>query len=156
MKYSQARQGRIFIIRLEHGEVLSEQLEQFAAEKSIKAAALIAVGGAGKGSKLVAGPEDGSHHPVTPIEYILKDVHEITGTGTIFCNNEGDPVSHIHLACGRKNSTKTGCTRQGVKVWEVMEVIVFELIDTEARRLYEEKTGLELLNPLSGQENSDH
>ena len=44
MKYSQARQGRVFVIRLEHGEVLHEVLERFALEKKIAAAALILVG----------------------------------------------------------------------------------------------------------------
>ena len=147
MKYSQAGLGRIFVIRLEHGEILHQELERFSEEKDINSAAIIVVGGADKDSKLVVGPEDGSGHPVNPMEYILKDVHEVAGTGTIFCDKEGKPISHIHLACGRNDTTKTGCIRQGIKVWEVMEIIMFEMIDTNAKRLFEDKTGLELLNP---------
>ena len=36
MKYSQAKQGRTFIIRLEDGDIVHEEIEKFAREKSIK------------------------------------------------------------------------------------------------------------------------
>ncbi len=147
MKYSQAEMGRIFVIRLEHGEILHKEIEEFALKKSVKAGFLIVIGGADKGSKLVTGPEDGNDYPVTPINYILQNVHEAAGTGTIFPDKKGKPIVHLHLACGRNEQTKTGCIRQGVKVWEVMEVILVELEFSRAKRLYEEKTGLELLNP---------
>ena len=49
MKYSEAKQGRIFIIRLEDGEILHETIEAFAAAKKIRAAALIVLGGADSG-----------------------------------------------------------------------------------------------------------
>ena len=48
MKYSQAKQGRVFVIRLEDGDVVHEEIEKFAREKGIKAAALIIIGGADK------------------------------------------------------------------------------------------------------------
>jgi predicted DNA-binding protein with PD1-like motif len=38
MKYSQAAQGRTFIIRLEDGDILHEAVERFAADKGIRAA----------------------------------------------------------------------------------------------------------------------
>ena len=60
MKYSEAKQGRIFIVRLEDGDIVHEEIEQFAREQSIKAAALIIIGGADKDSKLVVGPEAGA------------------------------------------------------------------------------------------------
>ena len=53
MKYSQAKQGRIFVIRLEDGDIVHEEIEKFSRKESIKAAALIIIGGADKGSKLV-------------------------------------------------------------------------------------------------------
>jgi predicted DNA-binding protein with PD1-like motif len=147
MKYSQAKQGRIFIIRLEDGEIVHEEIEKFAYEKSITAAALIIIGGADKNSKLVVGPEHGRKNPVVPMEYILDNVHEIVGTGTIFPDKENKPVLHMHIACGRKTSTVTGCVRRGVKTWHVLEVILFELIDTTAVRVLDPVTGFELLNP---------
>ncbi len=54
---------------------------------------------------------------------------------------------HIHMACGRKAQTITGCIRKGVKVWQVMEVILFELLDTSAKRVMEQPLGLQLLDP---------
>ena len=46
MKYSQAKQRRIFVIRLEDGDIVHEEIEKFARNQSIKAAALIIIGGA--------------------------------------------------------------------------------------------------------------
>ena len=147
MRYSQAKQGRTFIIRLEDGDIVHEEIEKFSREKSIKAAALIILGGADKGSKLIVGPEHGRREPIIPMEHILDNVHEIAGTGTIFPNEKGKPVLHMHMACGRKTSSVTGCARKGVKVWRIMEVILFELVDTTAVRVFEPTTGFELLKP---------
>ena len=41
---------------------------------------------------------------------------------------------HMHLATGRKESSITGCVRKGVKVWQIVEVVIFELLETEAIR----------------------
>ncbi|MEW6077721.1 MAG: PPC domain-containing DNA-binding protein [Thermodesulfobacteriota bacterium] len=147
MKFSEARQGRIFVIRLEDGEIVHEIIEKFAREKTIKAAALIAVGGADRGSTLVVGPEDGCARPVNPMKQVLDNVHEIAGVGTIFPDEAGNPLLHMHMACGRKTNTITGCVRSGVATWQIMEIIVLELLDTPARRLLEPDLGFKLLNP---------
>jgi predicted DNA-binding protein with PD1-like motif len=147
MRYSEAKQGRIFVIRLEDGDIIHEELERFAREQSIRAAALIIIGGADEGSRLVTGPEQGRTETITPMEHILDNVYEIAGTGTIFPDEEGNPILHCHIACGRVASTITGCVRKGVKVWHIMEVILFELIDTEAVRAFDPNTGFKLLNP---------
>ena len=147
MKYSEASPGRIFVIRLEDGDVVHEEIEKLALEESIRAAALIAVGGADKESALVVGPERGRVSPVVPMEHLLNNVHEIAGTGTLFPDDEGNPVLHMHMACGREASTVTGCIRTGVKVWHVMEIILFELLDTTGVRNPDPTTGFKLLMP---------
>ncbi len=147
MKYSEARQGRIFIIRLEDGEILHETIEQFTAEQRIKAAYMIALGGADSQSRLVVGPEDGRATPVNPLTHELGNVHEIVGTGTLFPDEEGKPMLHMHVAAGRMNSTITGCVRNGVKVWQVAEVVMIELLDTSASRKLEASLGFKLLQP---------
>lgn len=147
MKYSEAKQGRVFIIRLEDGEIVHEVIEAFAKEHSICAASLIILGGVDKGSKLVVGPENGRVSPIVPTDYTLDDVYEVAGTGTIFPDDTGAPMLHMHMACGRSTSTVTGCIRLGVKVWHVLEVILYELTDTQARRLPDAATGLKLLIP---------
>jgi predicted DNA-binding protein with PD1-like motif len=147
MKYSQAKQGRTFVIRLEDGDVVHKEIERFAREHSIGAAALIAIGGADAGSKLVVGPEQGRAEPVLPMEHALDNVHEITGTGTLFPDEKGNPILHMHMACGRDTSSVTGCVRNGVTVWHIIEIILFELVNTTGVRVFEPTTGFMLLQP---------
>ena len=147
MRYSEAQQGRTFVIRLDDGDIVHEEIERFAREKGITAAALIILGGADAGSTLVVGPEKARVSPVVPMEHDLSDVHEVAGTGTIFPDDEGNPILHMHMACGRKTSTVTGCIREGIRVWHVMEVILFELVDTTAARAFESASGFKLLTP---------
>ena len=95
----------------------------------------------------MVGPAQARAKPVQPLEHIIDNVHEIVGAGTLFPDEKGTPILHMHIAGGRKESTVTGCARKGVKVWHVMEVILLELLDTSAARLLDAETGFELLNP---------
>lgn len=147
MKYSQARQGRTFILRLEDGEIVHEVIERFALEQGIKAAAMVIIGGADDGSRLVVGPEEDRGLPLNPMKRSLEHAHEVTGTGTIFEDEQGDPILHMHMACGREGDTTTGCIREGVKVWHVMEVVIFELLTPTAKRVLEAPLNLKLLQP---------
>ncbi len=147
MKYSQARQGRVFILRLEDGEIVHQVIERFAADQGIKAATLIILGGADDGSRLVVGPQEDRGLPLNPMLHALENVHEAPGTGTIFPDEQGQPLLHMHMACGRKDATVTGCIREGVNVWHVMEVILFELLDSSAKRVVEAPLELKFLQP---------
>lgn len=147
MKYSTAQPGRIFILRLENGDVLHETIEAFARAQSIRAAALIALGGADEGSKLVVGPEDGRALPVIPMEHVLAGVHEIAGVGTIFPDAEGQPTLHMHIAAGRNGAAVAGCVRRGVTVWYVTEVVLWELNNSTAHRAPDPAIGFALLQP---------
>ena len=147
MKFSECKPGRIFVLCLENGDIVHEEIEQFARDHSIAAASLIIIGGAAKGSKLIVGPEQENENgkPVTTLEYVLENVHEIAGAGTLFPDDQGNPVLHLHMACGRKSSTRTGCIRRGVKVWHIMEVILFELLESKGKRVFDPETGFTLL-----------
>jgi predicted DNA-binding protein with PD1-like motif len=147
LKYSEAKQGRVFVIRLEDGEILHETIEQFAFDQGIRAAYMIVLGGADSHSRLVVGPEDGQASPVNPLTHELDNVHEIIGTGTLFPDEDGKPLLHMHVAAGRKDSTITGCVRTGVKVWQVAEVVLIELLETTAVRKMEPALGFKLLQP---------
>lgn len=147
MLYSEAKQGRTFVVRLEDGEIVHETLETFAREQEIQRAALIILGGADKSSRLIVGPQKGRSHPIMPMEHELYETHEITGTGTLFPDEEGNPVLHLHMACGREENTVTGCIRKGVKVWHIMEVVLFELTNSTAERRPDPITGFKLLAP---------
>jgi predicted DNA-binding protein with PD1-like motif len=148
MKFTEATLGRVFIVRLEDGDVLHECVEQLALEKNIKRASLIALGGADSGSKLVVGPEKGRGAiPANPMEIILDDVYEIAGVGTIFPDSKDKPVLHMHIAAIRGKEARGGCVRRGVKTWHVLEIVIFELLNASSRRVLEEASGFELLQP---------
>lgn len=147
MKYSEAGLGRVFVLRLEDGDVVHECVERFAAENRVKAAAVVMLGGADSGSRLVAGPEHGRAAGIVPMILMLEDVHEAAGVGTIFPDDSGAPVLHMHMSCGRQNDSVTGCVRSGVRVWHVMEAVVIELTETDAVRLRDKVTGFALLEP---------
>jgi predicted DNA-binding protein with PD1-like motif len=145
VKFSECKPGRIFTICLENGDIVHQEIEQFARDQSIEAASLIIIGGADKGSTLIVGPERGNKLPVSPLEYVLENVHDIAGAGTLFPDQQGNPVLHMHMACGRNSSTRTGCIRRGVKVWHTMEVILFELLESKGKRMFDSETGFTLL-----------
>jgi predicted DNA-binding protein with PD1-like motif len=81
------------------------------------------------------------------METVLDNVHEIAAVGTIFPDSSNKPILHMHAACGRNTDTVTGCVRRGVKVWQVLEVVIQELLNTTAHRELEPATGFELLQP---------
>jgi len=149
MKYSQATPGRVFVIRLEQGDVVHEEIEKLARAEGITAGYVILIGGADHGSRLAVGPENGEDiRPGLPVMFReLDQVHETVGTGTLFPDETGTPILHVHLACGRDAATITGCIRSGVVVWRYMEAILHELVATRARRETDPETGFKMLVP---------
>ena len=143
MRVSQGRVGRVFVVRLDDKDRLPQAIEDLAQEKGITAASVILLGGIGKG-KVVVGPKTPALPPDPTIAQ-LDGVHEISAVGTIFANEAGQPILHLHAALGRDGRTITGCTRTGLEVWLVAEAIITEITDTSAKRVLEE--GLELLQP---------
>jgi len=139
--------GRVFVIRLEDGDVVHECIERFARVKKIRSAAVIMVGGADKGSRIVVGPRNGRAKKIVPMPYLLNNVYETGGVGTIFPDSKGNPVLHSHNFFGRNNVTRSGCVRLGVKTWHIMEVVIIELTGTCASRKKDRTTGFELLIP---------
>ena len=147
MKFEQVDRGRTFVLRLEDGDVVHEVIERFAVEHKIRAACVIVVGGADKGSRLVVGPEQGRAKPLISKIHTLDDAHEVAGTGTLFPDEEGQPFLHLHLAAGRGDRAVTGCARVGVKTWHVLEVVLIELTGSRGVRRLDPDLGFKLLDP---------
>ncbi|HPN32246.1 MAG TPA: DNA-binding protein [bacterium] len=103
MKYAEVKQGRIFIVRLEHGDIIHKSIESLAKKENVKSAAVIILGGANADSKLVVGPESNVLKNINPMEYVLNGASEIAGVGTIFPDESGEPILHMHIGSGRKN-----------------------------------------------------
>lgn len=146
MQYSEARQGRVFVIKLDGGDKIPDALEEFARELGVRRAYCILVGGIDDGSKIIVGPEriKGDEKPV-PIQYELEGKHEVLGTGTLFPDEDGNPVLHLHVAAGRKGKTSTGCSRAGLIAWNIIEVVFIELIDERGTRMLDRVTGFKKL-----------
>jgi predicted DNA-binding protein with PD1-like motif len=146
MQYREGRIGRIFVLRLEAGERLPEAIESFAREQGLKEAMVIYVGGAQNGSRLVVGPEAGRTDAIIPLIHTLAGIQEVVGVGTLFPNEAGEPVLHLHAATGREGGATVGCSRAGVEVWLVGEVIILEVAGTDAVRKKDPATGFQLLD----------
>lgn len=145
MRYTEASLGRIFVLRLEHGDRLPDTIEEFAKSHGIASATVLFIGGSDQNSKVVVGPEDGTVKKPVPTIVSLPGVSEAVGIGTIFMNEGGIPKLHLHSAFGRINHTVTGCTREGVTIWHIGEIIILELTNCSAQRKIDTTTGFELL-----------
>ncbi len=145
MQYSEGSVGRVFAIRLEHGEPMPECLERLAAEKGVRCGLAIMVGGADEGSRFVVGPEDGTTMPPVPMVNALTGVHEVAAVGTLFPDEAGAPTLHMHAAFGRGDSTLSGCIREGIVAWQVLEIVLIEIVGLTATRVRDPETGFGLL-----------
>ncbi|WP_366921494.1 DNA-binding protein [Metallumcola ferriviriculae] len=145
MKYQEAGIGRTFVLRLEHEDRLPDTLELFAQKKGIQSGLVFFLGGAAGDSKVVVGPEDGLADRIVPMITSLAGTSEALGVGTIFQNTAGTAKLHLHSAFGRGEETVTGCTREGVDIWHIGEVVILELVGINAERQIDRETGFELL-----------
>jgi predicted DNA-binding protein with PD1-like motif len=145
MRFTEAKMGRVFVLRLHDGDRLPDVLESFAAEKNISMTICFFIGGAKENSRVVVGPKNSHSVPPEPMVTLLEGVHEACGVGTIFADEEGKPKLHMHTSFGRRESTVTGCVRMGVEVWRIGEVVMIELVGMKARRVKDKETGFEFL-----------
>lgn len=146
MRYSQGAIGRIFVLQLEDGDLLNDAVEAFAREERIERALAFYLGGAADGSKVVVGPDKAREDAIIPLVHLLAGPQEILAMGTLFPNEEGQPVLHMHAASGREGGATVGCTRAGLRTWLVGEVVLLEIVGTQARRKLDAPTGFQLLS----------
>jgi len=147
MKASEGKIGRVFVIRLDDGDIVPGCIEKFAAEKQIAVGYAVMVGDVGSG-QVVVGPRKSDLTKPEPMLLPVDGAHEVVAAGTIAPNAAGKPVLHIHGALGRAGSTMTGCLREGVTTWLVAEVVIFEILGANIARLLDETSGFTLLKVL--------
>jgi predicted DNA-binding protein with PD1-like motif len=146
MKACKGQIGRVFVIRLEDGDMVPDCIERFAAENGVQVGHAILVGGIGAG-EVVVGPRRSDEMPPQPMLLPVDGAHEVAGVGVLAPGEDGRPVLHIHAALGRSGRTMTGCLRPGVETWLVGEVILYEILGTKATRVKDKRTGFTLLEP---------
>jgi predicted DNA-binding protein with PD1-like motif len=149
MKTCEGRLGRVFVIRLEHGDVVPECIERFAEEHGVSVGHVMLVGGIGEG-EVVVGPRRSEERPPEPMLLPIDGAHEVAGVGVLAPGEDGRPILHIHAALGRSGKTTTGCLRPGVTTWLVAEAILYEILDANVARLMDNESGFELLEPSAG------
>ena len=144
MKASEGQIGRVFVMRLEDGDVIPGCIERFAEEKGISVGHVILLGGIGDG-EVVVGPRDSDERPPQPMLLPVDGAHEVVGVGVIAPDKDGTPVLHIHAALGRSGQTMTGCLRPGVITWLVGEAILYEITGADVARVRDKESGFTLL-----------
>jgi len=145
MKAGEGQIGRVFVIRLEDGDVVPACIERFAEEKGVSVGHVILVGGIG-GGEVVVGPRRSEERSPEPMLLPIDGAHEVVGVGVIAPGEDGKPVLHIHAALGRSGQTMTGCLRPGVTTWLVGEAILYEIIGVNVARTRDEESGFDLLD----------
>ncbi len=146
MKACQGQIGRVFIIRLEDGDVVPGCIERFAEENGVSVGQVILVGGVG-GGEVIVGPRSSEEMPPQPMLLPIDGVHEVLGVGVLAPDEGGKLVLHIHAALGRSGQTMSGCLRPGVTTWLVGEVILYEILGVNVARVRDEESDLNLLEP---------
>jgi uncharacterized protein len=149
MKSSEGRIGRVFVIRLEDGDIIPDCIERFAAENGVTTGYALLVGGVGSG-EVIVGPRDSTEMPPDPMALPIDGAHEVSGVGILAPGENGKSVLHMHAALGRAGRTMTGCLRKGVKTWLVGEAVLVEIAGTTVRRVKDKKSGFSLLQTGHG------
>jgi uncharacterized protein len=144
MQIGEGKIGRVFIARLEDGDLLPACLERFADENKLKNGFVLLVGGIG-GGQMVVGPRNSDEMPPDSVLLPVDGAHEVVGVGILAPGENGKVVLHLHGALGRAGQTMTGCLRPGVTTWLVGEAVIYEITGVDARRFMDTKSGFALL-----------
>lgn len=137
MDYRKGSIGRIFAVRIDHGEDVLAELSGLAVKEEIRSAFFIMLGAMGS-ADLVTGPKE-KVVPPTIVWSKFDDAREILGAGDIFWEN-GAPKIHLHGAAGSSKGITMGCIRKAAQAFMVLEIFIIEM-DIAARRVFNEKIG---------------
>ena len=148
MKACEGYIGRVFVIRLEDGDMIPKCIELFAEQNGVSVGQVVLVGGIGDG-EVVVGPRRSEELPPEPMLLPIDGVHEVLGVGILAPGEDGKPILHIHAALGRSGNTVCGCLRPGVTTWLVGEVILYEILGVEVARVRDDASGFLLMQPVS-------
>lgn len=140
MKFAEGKTGRVFYIKLEHGEDVRETLVRFCVKEKVASGWFQMFGALGRG-ELVVGPE-GNELPPAPVFTQIDMPHELVGIGSILEGDSG-PSIHMHTAAGRGSDAITGCIRGGSETFLVLEILLVEVTGLDVKRI-ENENGLEL------------
>ncbi|MDA8333466.1 MAG: DUF296 domain-containing protein [Peptococcaceae bacterium] len=142
MQYREGRTGRVFVLKIGHGEDLLECVKEVVVVEKVEGGVLFLLGGLDSAS-VVVGPKR-KEIPPEPEWRSVQDGRELLGTGTVFWEDR-EPSIHLHASAGRGDTVLTGCVREKAAVYLVGEVILLEILGTGARRQLDADLGLHVL-----------
>jgi len=142
MQYSEGSLGRVFVLRMDHGEDLIESLQKFLQVKKIESCTALFMGALRDG-RAVTGPKL-PVVPPTPNFEAYESAWEVFGMATVYPSIEGAKL-HIHCALGRGQKSILGCIRDKAEVYLIVEAILFEICGLAAKRAWDENMQLYLL-----------
>ena len=142
MDYKSVSIGRVFLVRVEHGEDFLEKLKELAREENISFGTVTFLG-ALTSADIVAGPKK-LELPAQPTDLSFSDGREVVGFGTI-SRKSGEVTLHVHASLGKGEKTLAGCLRKNCEVFITVEAIVTELVGADVLRKKDSRTGHELL-----------
>lgn len=126
--------GRLFVLRMDHGEDLIESLQKFLAEKRIESCTALFLGALRDG-QTVTGPKR-PEVPPSPNFESYESAWEVFGMATVYPSAEG-PALHIHSGLGRGREALLGCIRERAEVYLVVEMVLFEICGLQAERVWD-------------------
>jgi len=137
MDYRKGSIGRVFAVRIDHGEDVISGLCRLALKEKINSAFFIMLGAMGA-AELVTGPKEKAVPPVT-VWSAFDDAREVIGAGNIF-REKGEPKIHLHGAAGSSKGMVMGCIRKKAEAFMVVEIFIVEM-DIHAERVFDENMG---------------
>jgi uncharacterized protein len=147
MQYAQGRWGRVFVVRIDHGEDLLLSLCQFVMEQEISHGVIHLLGALSEGMMVT-----GSRHlilPPDPHYETFEGGFDLFGTATIYPSDQG-PRIHVHASVGKDADAMTGCLRERAMTYIIVEAVVMEIKGLSAYMQHDARTGLSL--PFLGKE----
>ena len=152
MKAVEGRIGRVFVLRLEHDDLLPRCIEEFACRNGIRLAQVLFHGGIYRGD-LVSGPVETDDPKPVPMVIPISAAHESSAIGFLAPSEDGNPILHMHGNLGRSGTSVSGCFQRGVNIWLVGEVVICEIIsNSPVERTTDAASGLKLLSIPDGPE----
>lgn len=142
MQYSEGRIGRIFVLRMDHGEDMIDSLKMFLEEKEIESCTALFLG-AMRDGRAVTGPKR-PEVPPSPNFEAYESAWEVFGMATVYPSSQG-PGLHIHSGLGRGREALIGCIREKARVYLVVEMVLLEICSLDAERVWNEEMQLFLL-----------
>ena len=141
MQYSEGEVGRVFTVRIDDGEDFIREIQRFVTAMHIQNGTIQFLG-AVRSARIVTGPTE----PVVPPSPRVEEIHggwDLLGFATIYPGEDG-PSVHLHAAAGKGIRSLAGCLREEAEVYVVVEAVITEFVGIVAKRLPDDKTGVNL------------